>query len=170
MPPLKHVYWVASSLLFAGSVWTSSWFLSTVTGSVTLYNLAVAFKVAELNRFQDMPQRQAALMELLRRHMARCEGLYEYVRPESLYVEISHLSFEDQGVVGYFWNDPKPVWLTRFHLSAFWKDVRLLGEGEVHAEGDFRSLMDYRFTEITAHVKFPRSAKVSVLEGSVIDV
>ena len=164
------MYCGVSCFLFAGSLYTSSAFFPTITGAIALYNLSSAFNFMELNRFQDMEKRESILLELLKRHMLRCEALTPFVRADSLFIEFSRLEFEDQGVVGALWKGKKPLWLCRFELTAYWKDVRVLGEGAVLAEGLFYSLLDYRYTSIQAQVRAPKSATISVIEENLIDV
>ena len=164
------MYCGTAALFFAGSLCTSSVLLPTVTGVIALYNFSSALNLVELNRFQDMDKRQAILLELLRRHMLRCEALTPYIRSDSLFLEFTRLEFEDQGLVGAMWRGAKPLWLCRFDLTAYWKDVRLFGEGEVSAQGVFLSLQDYRYTAIEAHIRAPKPVTVQVLEPNLIDV
>lgn len=167
---MKQAYCGAAALLFAGSLCTSSALLPTLTGAIAVYNFSSALNLVELNRFQDMDKRQAILLELLRRHLLRCDFLTPYLRPSSLFLEFTRLEFEDQGLVGAMWMSPKPLWLCRFDLAVYWKDVKLLGEGEITAQGVFRSLQDYRYTAIQAHIRAPKPATVQVLDPNLIDV
>lgn len=167
---MKQAYCGAAALLFAGSLCTSSTVLPALTGAIAVYNFSCALNLVELNRFQDMDKRQAILLELLRRHLLRCDSLTPYLRPDSLFLEFIKLEFEDQGLVGAMWRSTKPIWLCRFDLVMYWKDVRLLREGEIVAQGVFKSMQDYRYTAIQAHIKAPKPATVQVLEPNLIDI